>query len=148
MACRTKTSWRAITGDLMINVRNLRADEPHPEGFATGYENMPIDREWVWVAEQNGKIVGILLVGACHGMVYVMRLVTLKGTNPVVIRVLLDKSRKDCADRGFKGYFFHVDPTMKMDRKILRHCKKDGGIQMMIPQVMLVGSLERPCRHS
>jgi hypothetical protein len=134
----------------MISARTLRPDEAHPAGFATGYEAMPIDRDWTWVAESGGKIVGILLAGSCHGLIYLMRVCTVQGCSPMVIRALLEKMRSDCAERGCKGYFFHADPTMPMDRKILRACRKYGGVQLRTPQVISVGSLSRrtPCHPS
>ena len=119
-----------------------------PQHLATGFEAMQIDREWVWIAESDGQIVGILLAGACHGLIYLMRVCTQKGCNPMVVRNLIEKTRQDCAARGFKGYFFHLDPTM--DQKLLRACRKYGGMQLTTPQVIVVGSLERrmPCRPS
>ena len=121
-----------------------------PQHLGTGFEGMQVDRDWAWVAESNGEIVGILLAGSCHGLIYLMRICTQKGSSPMVVRALLEKMRKDCAARGFKGYFFHLDPTMPMDRKLLRACRRFGGIQLTVPQVIMVGSLEArtPCHLS
>jgi hypothetical protein len=129
-------------------VRTLNDNEPMPQHLGTGFEAMPIDRQWVWVAENDGKIVGILLAGACHGMVYLMRVCAEKGCSQMVVRALIEKTRADCAARGFKGYFFHLDPTT--DQRLLRTCRKYGGVQLTNPQVVMVGSLgtRRACRHS
>ena len=123
-------------------IRTLREEEPMPQHLGTGFEAMQIDRDWAWLAESDGKIVGILLAGSCHGLIYLMRVCTVKGCSPMVIRKLIEKVRSDCEARGFKGYFFHVDPTMPTDRKLLGVCRRYGGIQLTVPQVMLVGSLE------
>jgi hypothetical protein len=125
-------------------VRTLRDDEPMPQHLRTGFEAMQVDRQWAWVAEKDGQIIGILLAGSCHGLIYLMRLCVKKGSSPMVVRALIEKTRQDCSARGFKGYFFHLDPTV--DQKLLRACRKYGGLQLQTPQVILVGSLERKQR--
>ena len=122
-----------------------------PQHLSTGFEAMKIDPNWAWVAETDGNIVGILLAGSCHGLIYLMRVCTQKGASPMVVRALLEKTRRDCAARGFKGYFMHLDPTAKMDRKLIRTTRKFGGMQLAVPQVVLVGPLEdrrKTCLHS
>jgi hypothetical protein len=121
-----------------------------PQHLGTGFEAMQVDRDWAWVAESDGKIVGILLAGSCHGLIYLMRVCTQKGASPMAVRALIEKARRDCAARGFRGYFFHLDPTMPMDQKLLRASRKHGAIQLTIPQVIIVGSLEKrrtACPH-
>lgn len=133
---------------MTITVRTLREGEPMPQHLGTGFEAMQVNPEWVWIAESDRQIVGILLAGACHGLIYVMRICTQKGCSPMVIRKLMEKTRQDSAARGFRGYFFHLDPTT--DHKLLRACRKLGGVQLTTPQVILIGSLERKlsCRPS
>ena len=125
----------------MIQVRTLREGEQMPQHLGTGFEAMPIDPNWAWVAESDGEIVGILLAGSCHGLIYLMRVCVQKGASPMAVRMLLEKTRRDCAARGFKGFFFHINPTMPVDRKLQRTCRKFGGIQLTVPQVILVGPL-------
>jgi len=118
-----------------------------PEGFSTGYENMPLQTDWVWVAEKDGKPEGVLMVAPCHGLIYMMRLCAKKEASPMVAVCLLRACMRESKRRGFTGFFTHIDPTKEMDRRILRTCRKSGCIQMLMPQVMLVGSIERAARY-
>lgn len=130
----------------MITVRNLREKESMPEGMATGYESMPLMPAWVWVVELDGKPQGVVMAAPCHGMVYMMRLCFKEGSDKAMIPRLLRACMKDCRDRGFRGFFFHADPTKEMDRKLIPLVKRTGGVQLTVPQVLLAGSIERAAK--
>ena len=130
-----------------MNVRTLSAGEHIPEGFNTGYEKMPVQGDWIWVAEKDGIATGVLMVAPCHGLIYLMRLCVKKGSPTIVAFLLLRECMRETRRRGFKGFFTHIDPTGEIDRRILQTCRKSGGVQMLIPQVMLVGSIERAARY-
>lgn len=128
-----------------MKTRTLQEGERMPEGFNTGYENMPLMPDWVWIAE-NGEPVGVLLAAPCHGLVYMMRLCMKEGTNPAVAARLIRACMKDCESRGFRGYFFHVSTMSEVERQLVPIVKKAGGVQIPLPQVMLVGSIERAAK--
>ena len=130
----------------MTTVRTLRANEPMPEGFATGYENMPFMPDWVWVAESDGEALGVLMAAPCHGLIYLMRLCIKDDAQRMTAFALLRACMRETNRRGFKGFFMHIDPTKEIDRRFIPTVKKTGGVQLMIPQVMLVGSIERAAR--
>ena len=125
----------------MTKVRTLRDSELMPEGFATGFEKMPVMREWCWIAEEDGKPVGILIAAPCHGIVYLMRLCTKDGHSADVF-LLLRHFFADTRARGFMGYMLHVDPTRPVESKLIGLCRKAGAIQVTVPQVALVGFLK------
>lgn len=129
----------------MITVRTLRESENLPEGFATGYEKMPIMRDWAWIAE-DGASVGVLLAAPCHGLVYMMRVCVKDGANPATALILMRECMKECNRRGFKGYFFHVSTMSQTERDLMPICRKAGAVQIPLPQVMIVGSVERAAR--
>ena len=89
-----------------------------PEGFSTGYENMPLQTDWVWVAEKDGKPEGVLMVAPCHGLIYMMRLCAKEDASPMVAVCLLRACMRESKRRGFRGFFTHIDPTKEMDRRI------------------------------
>lgn len=129
----------------MISVRTLREGEPIPEGFNTGFENMPVMREWAWIAESDCP-VGVLLAAPCHGLVYMMRICIKEGSNPAVAVVLIRACMKDCEKRGFKGYFFHVTTMTEVERTLIPIVRKAGGVQIPLPQLMLVGPIDKAVR--
>jgi hypothetical protein len=131
----------------MIEVRTLLASDPFPEGFQTGYEHMPVMKSWVWVAEEDGDTAGVLMAAPMHGLIYLMRICIHEGAPPVTAFRLLRACMRDSAQRGFRGFFMHVDPTgTEAQRKLIPLVKRAKGVQMMIPQIMLVGSLEAAAR--
>lgn len=124
-----------------MNVRNLRFNEPMPEGMATGFEGMPLQHEWVWAAEEDGIATGVVMAAPCHGLVYVMRLCVPKGANPQTAMALLRACMRDSENRGFRGFFFHIDPTVEIDRRIMILCGKMGIRPLTMPQCLIVGSV-------
>jgi hypothetical protein len=130
-----------------MKVRTLNTGEAMPAGMNTGYEQMPLQTDWVWVAEEDGTPLGVVLAAPCHGLVYIMRLCVREGVNPHTALALLRACMKDAQDRGFRGFFFHVDPTSEVDRHILVICRKVGVKPMTIPQVLLVGSVDNARRY-
>lgn len=130
----------------MIKTRTLREKEAMPQGMQTGYESMPLMSEWVWVAEDKGRAIGVLLAAPCHGLVYVMRLCVQEKENKIASLLLLRACMKDSRSRGFTGFFFHVNPTEAVDRQIMAITLKSGAKQLNIPQIMMLGSVERAVR--
>ncbi len=128
-----------------MKVRTLRSSDSFPEGFATGYEQMPVMKNWVWVAEEGDEACGVLMGAPMHGLVYLMRLCVRDNAPKTVAFLLLRTFMRDTLKRGFRGYWVHVDPT-EMDRKMIPLVKRAGGFQLLTPQTMLVGSLERAAR--
>ncbi len=131
----------------MITLRTLRKYEAMPTGMNTGYEKMPLQTDWVWVAEDDEIPVGVVMAAPCHGLVYVMRLCVRKGVNPHVALALLRACMKDSQNRGFRGFFFHIDPTNDVDRQIMTICRKTGAKQLTTVQCLIAGSVERAARY-
>jgi hypothetical protein len=130
----------------VIRVRNLREGEAMPEGFYTGYEHMPVMRDWAWVAEGE-EILAILLAAPCHGLVYFMRLCVKQGAGRITAMALIRGCMRDCEKRGFKGYFFHVSGMSQVERSLIPIVRKAGGVQITQPQMMLVGPIDEAARR-
>jgi hypothetical protein len=130
---------------LRIKVRTLEKEESIPAGFNTGYESMPLMGDWVWIAE-DGEPLGVMLAAPCHGLVYMMRVCVKDGANPATALILMRECMKECNRRGFKGYFFHVSTMSQTERDLMPICRKAGAVQIPLPQVMIVGSVERAAR--
>ncbi|SRR5713226_6799215 len=114
-----------------------------PQHLDTGFENMPVMNDFVWVAEQDGKVIGTLMASPCHGLIFLARLRVDKSAPISTVTFLFRKCIKDCLDRGFKGYFTFIDPSREIERRMLPICVKAGGLQIQAVQVGLVGSLEQ-----
>ncbi len=130
----------------MITVRTLKPDEPMPQHLDTGFEQMPVMKDFVWIAEQEGKVIGALMASPCHGLVFFVRLRTEKDAPEMTVHLLFRKCIKDCRERGFAGYFTFIDPAREAERKLIPICHKAGGLQIESVQVGLVGSLAEAAR--
>lgn len=130
----------------MITVRTLKPDEEMPQHLGTGFEQMPVMKDFVWVAELEGKVIGILMAAPCHGTVFLARLRTEKSAPAMAVPLLFRKFVKDCVERGFKGYFTFIDPAFDAERRFIPICHRAGGVQIMALQVGLVGKLEDAAR--
>lgn len=118
-----------------------------PQHLNTGFEQMAVMNDFVWVAEQDGKIVGALMAAPCHGLIFFVRVRAEKGASSMVVPLLFRKCVKDCKERGFVGYFTFIDPSLEAERKFIPICQKAGGTQIMSLQVGLVGKLEEAARY-
>ena len=131
----------------MIFVRTLRPDEPMPQHMNTGFEQMEVMKDFVWIAEEDNKIVGSLLASPCHGLIFFVRLRVVDDASTMTVPLLFRHAIRDCTKRGFKGYFTYVDPSLDAERRFIPICQKAGGIQVTAIQVGLVGSLEKAARY-
>jgi hypothetical protein len=131
----------------LITVRTLRADEPMPQHLNTGFEQMAVMNDFVWVAEKEGKVIGMLLASPCHGLIFFVRLRAEKDAPPMTVPLLFRKCVNDCKERGFKGYFTYVDPSIETERRFIPICHRAGGVQITSLQVGLVGKLEDAARY-
>jgi hypothetical protein len=129
----------------MLTFRVLRSSDPFPDTLNTGYEKMPVMKNWVWVAEESDETVGILLAAPMHGLVYLM-VVRTKGDDGAIFLGLLRQCFKDCIERGFKAFWMHVDPT-KVESRFIKIVRRMGGTQHVDPQTMLSCELGLAARY-
>lgn len=130
----------------MIQVRTLREGEPFPQHLGTGFETMPVMNSFVWVAERDERIIGILMAAPCHGLIFIVRIRVEEGSNPAVVHLLFRHCMKDCKEMGFIGYFSYIDPQRESEAAMISICTRAGGIQVTKLQVPLVGSIEKAAR--
>jgi hypothetical protein len=130
----------------MVTVRTLREDEPFPQHLGTGFEAMPVMKSFCWVAEHEGRIVGMLMAAPCHGLAFFVRLRVDKGAPISVTSILFRKCIKDCEKRGLKGYFTFIDPSLDLERRMISICHRAKGFQIPSMQVGLVGRIEDAAR--
>lgn len=127
----------------VITVRTLKVNEAMPKHLGSGFEQMQVMKGYVWVAEKNGKIVGLLMATPCHGLIFVVRLRVEKTAPPMTVWLLFRKCVRDCKERGFEWYFTYLDTNLDAERKLAAICQKTGGMRMMSMPIGIVGRLEK-----
>jgi len=113
-----------------------------PQHLGTGFESMPVMKSFCWVAETEGRIVGMLLAAPCHGLIYIARVRVEETAPPITALLLFKNCLRDCKQMGFLGYWAHIDPTRESERAMIPICRRAKGLQLVLPQVPLAGSID------
>lgn len=93
----------------------------------TGMDNYPaLDHDWVWVAEEQGKIVASLFAAPAHGTAILLRLNS-KAANPVTVRRLLGEALQSMKERGYPMFISFLDATQVKELKLARMVQRYGG---------------------
>lgn len=131
-----------MTFDTSTQVRNIEDGDALPESLYTGFEAMPMDSDWAWIAVKKATINGILIAAPCHGIAFIARLVVRKNAPFETLPLLLRKFFRDAKDRGFSGFMTYLDPTRKEESALLGLVRKAGGQQITLPQVLVSASFK------
>lgn len=110
-----------------MNVRNLILGEELPPELVTGYEKGQCDPDWIWVADYNGKPVGILVTAPAHIAVILLRLVMAEGAPPTAAGALLAQAFAEMKARGYSGYIIWLGETQSVEKQLLRMVEATGG---------------------
>jgi len=129
-----------------MKIRTLREDETFPQHLGTGFESMPVMKSYCWIAEHEGRIVGILMAAPCHGLVYIVRLRVEEMAPTITAALLFRNFIRDVKQMGFVGYFTHVDPSRESERSMIPICRKAKGLQIAMMQIPLAGSIQEAAR--
>lgn len=93
----------------------------------TGMENYPsLDMDWVWVAEENGKVVASLFAAPAHGTAILLRLNS-KAKNPMTVRALLNQVLWSLKERGYPMFISFLDATQVKELKLAKLVQHYGG---------------------
>ena len=123
-------------------IRNLVKGEVLPEKLQTGFESgKNVDADWVFIAEREGKPVGILVCAPAHVVVVLMRLVMSEEADTNDARSLLLHMVKAIKERGYNGYYTIVDPEIRAEATLGRIIEMTGGIRIPKPQFVCVGAV-------
>lgn len=109
----------------MIKIRNLRTGEALPvispsDGLPIGFEGLPLDHEWVWLAEHHGQCVGILIAAPAHSILLIFR-ITLTSTAPAAAALLLlRRAFRDARARGCAGWMSVLADQSPAEVRLMR----------------------------
>lgn len=131
----------------MIVYRSLRSSDPFPDTLATGFERMPVMKNWVWVAEEDGETLAVLMAAPMHGLVYLMVLRARDNCAEGILLGLLRRCIRDCKDRGFKAFWMHVNPTKRTEGRFIGIIRRMGGNQHLDVTTMLSCELGVAARY-
>lgn len=122
-----------------MRVRHLRDHENWPDTLNMGFNGDCLDREWCWVAEENGVVIAGLLATPLHGLVFLLRLVTVAKAPTTATLALFRIVLKETQERGCKGYVTLLDPATEDGQKLDSLVTRLNGIRLPSSLVMSCG---------
>ena len=111
------------------HVRLMRdTDYPMLSDFELGFDHLKqLDKQWVWVAETYGKLVGVIMASPVHGIAMVWRLQTLPDQPFSVLAKLLRTFIADIRQRGYSGYMTLLNTNVDKQQKLANIVERTGG---------------------
>ena len=120
-------------------VSKVRIRNPEKLDIITGLEPMELDMDWVWVAEQQGKQIAVMVAANFHGMAFMLRLIALPEAPPSTVLHLLREASKEAQKRGTKGFASMFDLTVPVERRMWTLAKKMGAVQIGKVHILAMG---------
>jgi len=121
-----------------VIIRNLTNNDELPESLKAGFEKGEM-KNWIWVAEREGKIVAILIAAPAHIVAILLRLASTDDAEPMDVRILLVNAVSEIKARGFEGYVTWLSPESGVEKKLYDIIMAGGGIQLPQPMFFCVG---------
>lgn len=109
-----------------------------PEEFRL---NVPrVDKDWTWVAEENGKIVATVFAGPYHGAVFIGNVFAL-ANHGITLGLLFRRFVKDCRERGHEMYFTFLD-DQEACVKLTSILQRANSVTFDRPHILVGGKFE------
>lgn len=127
--------------EVELKTRGMRAADVIPGALLkkTGFDNLPLDPKWCWVATSDGEICGVLIGGNMHGIFYMLRIVTAPDSPVETAMLLLRKAMRDALSHGCIGALTYLDLSKENEKKLLRIGLRAGGSAAATSGVWLAG---------
>ena len=130
-----------ICAERTVTARLLRPGEKLPEGMVHGIEWLgQLNEQWVWVAIEQGQIVGVLLAAPVHGIALIMKLNMSPQAPKTALVPLLRRFLADAKRRHLKGYITWFDEKQYAERKLLKIAERAGATQQW-PATIVAGRI-------
>lgn len=129
-----------------MHVRLLRPNEPIPRNLPHGLPADYVIRqpEWVWIAEENGEPLAMLIAGPVQNIVYLMRICATSkepARGAAALMLLYRTALADMRQRGYNAYMVHLQPETPFGERMLRAIRRMAGSKLVEqPSVTFVGA--------
>lgn len=101
---------------------------------AMGWRRDMLDTRTVWVAEKDGRIVGMVLAAEVHHTLFLLRML---GTGGAWVRPLWRHIRHVCFRRGVASVWTFTDNGNEREARLIRLLLKDADIGQSQPYAMI-----------
>lgn len=103
-----------------VHIRHPRPDELHTLDILKEFHSLPLDGQWIWLAEQDDKVLGMAMASPMHGILFLMRMLVVEDAPPTIALSLIKRMGKDSKARGCFGYMCLLDPKQPAEMKLGR----------------------------
>lgn len=126
----------------MLTFRTFREDEAWPADLNMGFERMPrafIQHDWIFVVEDGGRILGMLMVTPAHGIAIFIRMAVASDAPAKTMWMLLRHTFAELKLRGYHLWVSLFDTSQPNERQLYRACRAWGAQQWPSPTVVMMG---------
>lgn len=112
-------------------IRNMQQGErlPAMANGEFGFEHLPLEAEWCWIAEIDQQPSAVLIGGQAHGLFLLFRLIVVAPSSsiPSLPLLLLRRAFRDAKERGCLGFLTVLDDAKPAEVKLMRLILRQGG---------------------
>jgi hypothetical protein len=106
-------------------VRHLESGETLPVELGSGMELLKLDKDWVWLYEDDGIKAGLIAAPA-HGIVHLLRIFAVPNAPRWAILLLLREAKREVKARGYTGVIVFLEVGRDTDTKLAKIAGKFG----------------------
>ena len=124
-----------------LTARTMRPEETLPASLLDGVTDMIglSNTDWIWVVEDGGTTVGVLIAVPCNRIAILLRLKTSADAPVSSLVVLLRQAFSDMRSRGVTGFITFLSPEQMNEKRLMRLVKRIGGV-ILYHSLFAVGS--------
>ncbi len=115
-----------------------------PEALKEGenWELLKLDSDWVWLAEDGDRVVGVLIAASCHGLVFIWRVKMVADAPHWALGRLFRRFIRDLRRRGCLGYITFLDVVNRPAEQALARIAFRAGAHFTTATTVIYGSVE------
>ena len=116
-----------------ITVRNLLPTDTIPfaslarGGVPVGFEGLPLDPEWTWVALLDNTVIALLIAGQCQSLLILLRIAVTSTAPPSTPLLLLRRAFRDAKRRGSIGFLTFLTDSAAAESHLMRIVQRANG---------------------
>ncbi|PWT72280.1 MAG: hypothetical protein C5B60_09775 [Chloroflexi bacterium] len=125
-----------------MEVRSRYPGEEVPPELMVGLEAYQIVEDWQWLVFHEGRIVAQVLTAPMHGVLLLLRMMSLPEAPPTWLVLALRRIMADARARGLFGCAILLSDNKPNEVKLMRITQRAGGVMLPVSGVVAVGSTE------
>lgn len=122
-----------------MTARQLKDADEFPLHLLPEFASLPLEPEWVWVAEDGGVIVGVIACLRGHGMVLPLRIMVADDAPQSTALLLLRAARRGSQRGGCVGFAAFLNLERDEEARLARIGERMGATVRRVTHVLMGG---------